>query len=227
MSRCLYCMEEIDDGLHWERLFQSGDSPVFCHHCSQQLIRLGEKRCARCSRESEVPLCQDCYRWQQYYRKDPLERNVSIFTYNTFMQEVIAKWKYRGDYVIGHSFQSIFQQVFQEAFSKKKKKEIISVPIPLSQMRGSERAFNQAEMLARFLPVPMELALQRKNSEKQSKKSRKERLSMTNPFILSKPLNKSVVLVDDIYTTGRTLRHAAEILKENGSPKVYAMTLIR
>lgn len=64
-------------------------------------------------------------------------------------------------------------------------------------------------------------------SEKQAKKSRFERIMMKNPFKQTEPFNKPVVLVDDIYTTGRTLRHAAQLLTENGCPEVYALTLCR
>jgi len=48
-----------------------------------------------------------------------------------------------------------------------------------------------------------------------------------NPFNLVKSLNNPVLLVDDIYTTGRTLRHAAQLLKEAGCQEVYALTLCR
>lgn len=226
MSICLYCQAEMNHRLYWETMIQIGEPPLFCTSCSRQLIYLKGQCCANCSRESEITPCYDCSRWQQYDGGDPLEKNVSIYTYNEFMQEVITKWKYRGDYEVGYGFQSSFRQVFEKVFSREQKK-LIAVPIPLGEKRGYDRAFNQAEMLARFLPVPMENVLQRQDSEKQSKKSRSERLSTSNPFILTKSLNKSVVLVDDIYTTGRTLRHAAETLKQHGSPKVYAITLIR
>jgi len=93
--------------------------------------------------------------------------------------------------------------------------------------RLQERGFNQAEVLAAFLPIENRSLLTRIHSEKQSKMTRSERISTKNPFEIVGHINKKVILVDDIYTTGRTLRHAATLLKEHGCPQVYAYTLIR
>ena len=101
------------------------------------------------------------------------------------------------------------------------------MPIPLSVVRHRERGFNQAEMLTAFLDRKSVALLQRKDGEKQSKKSRQDRIFAENPFRMKKTINKPVILVDDIYTTGATLRHAANVLKQQGCPKVCAFTLIR
>src|SRR5699024_206564 len=140
--------------------------------------------------------------------------------------EIMARWKYRGDYVLVKMFQHTFVQTFTNIFSSQLKKSII-VPIPLSKERLRERRFNQAEALAQMLPLTYEHLLTRVHSEKQAKKSRYERLLTHNPFKVKRTINKSVILVDDIYTTGTTIRHASKVLKENGCPNVYAYTLIR
>lgn len=158
--------------------------------------------------------------------EDPLTRNVSIYTYNPLMREIIAKWKYRGDYMLIHMFRHIVRDTFLKQFTSIAKKALI-VPIPLSHDRLLERGFNQAEALAHMLPGSQGNILMRTHSEKQSKKTRVERLSSQNPFAMKKKINKPVILVDDIYTTGMTLRHAAAILRKNGCPVVYAFTLIR
>ncbi len=101
------------------------------------------------------------------------------------------------------------------------------VPIPLSDERLYERAFNQAEVIAKWIQPEIDLILRREHREKQSKKSRHERITSKNPFILTKTINKPVLLVDDIYTTGTTLRHASTMLKKHGCPRVDAFTLIR
>src|SRR5699024_6842131 len=142
------------------------------------------------------------------------------------MQEMIAKWKYRGDYILGEAFKNVYLDTFHQVFTCIGEDAII-VPIPLSKDRMLERGVNQVNVLADFLPLEQKDVMKRLLSEKQSKKTRRERLSIKNPFILTKNINKTVILVDDIYTTGTTLRHAGNLLRENGCPKVYSYTLIR
>ncbi|GAB3802905.1 ComF family protein [Virgibacillus kimchii] len=169
-------------------------------------------------------VCRDCAWWQQHLKKDVLAYNHSIYDYNGLMQEMVAKWKYRGDYQLGEAFKQPLFDAFSRHF---KKRNPVIVPIPLSKERLLERGFNQAEMLAAFLPGRTVVALERVHGEKQSKKTRNERIFADNPFTLVKTIKKTVILVDDIYTTGTTIRHAAALLKEHGTPEVFSLTLIR
>jgi competence protein ComFC len=167
-------------------------------------------------------LCNDCVRWED----DPewsgyLDRNVSLFQYNDFLKEVIARFKFRGDYVIAKAFAELIKSELA------KLEYDFLVPIPLSEERLYERGFNQAEALIReagFTPTPL---LTRIHSEKQSKKSRSERIHVPQVFQVSESLGGTILLVDDIYTTGSTLRHAAKILKEAGAELIQSLTLAR
>ncbi|RLL46662.1 ComF family protein [Oceanobacillus piezotolerans] len=223
---CLWCMEEIIVEISWINLFQVERQVALCSRCNEQLEKITGARCKHCSRQSTQDICPDCKWWKSQEKGDPLEKNFSIFHYNDFMQAIIAKWKYRGDYVLGEIFEQELFQACNEQF-KFLMKEAVVVPIPLSKERSKERCFNQAAMLAGFIPMEKRNILSRIHGEKQSKKTRRERISATNPFFMSESLNKPVLLVDDIYTTGTTLRHAASLLKANGSHKVYALTLVR
>ncbi|WP_047984500.1 ComF family protein [Ornithinibacillus californiensis] len=223
---CLWCDEEIMLEVSWTSLVNPTKPKQICESCEKGLVELKGSRCERCSRVSSSTICEDCQWWENYHHgKDVIDFNYSVFSYNHFIQEIIAKWKYRGDYELGFVFREAFADHFHEKFGNMT--DVVAVPIPLSKDRLEERCFNQATMLASFLPVPTVEVLSRVHGEKQSKKKRRERISSKNPFILSQKLNKAVLLVDDIYTTGTTLRHAASVLKEAGCPKVYTYTLIR
>ncbi|WP_245976835.1 ComF family protein [Oceanobacillus arenosus] len=210
----------------WTNLFMPEKPRPLCSICEGELDRLDGKRCRNCSRRSEAEICSNCSWWIEHPLRNSIALNYSIFTYNPFIQEIIAKWKYRGDYVLGNVFQSYIIEEFRKNLSFLKKDAII-IPIPLSEERLQERGFNQAKQLAGFLPMEMSECLTRVHGEKQSKKTRMERIESENPFFIKETLQKPVILVDDIYTTGTTLRHAASLLKDNGCPKVYAFTLIR
>ncbi|WP_188391790.1 ComF family protein [Compostibacillus humi] len=223
---CLWCGEEIIMEIRWQNVFWPEKPSRLCTVCKQNLNFIAGNRCAKCSRSTEEKICADCRRWEKQLGVDVLEWNYSLFSYNAFMKEYMAKWKYRGDYHLGFAFQDAIRQLYKEQFSFLKKDAVV-VPIPLSKERLHERKFNQAKMLAEFFPLPVKEILGRKHGEKQAKKSRKERIFSQNPFFITETLNKPVILVDDIYTTGTTLRHAAFLLKEHGCSRVFAFTLIR
>lgn len=172
-------------------------------------------------------LCMDCVRWQEDDEwKDVLTKNRSVYMYNEWMKEVVAIWKFRGDYAMAEAFQEEFRREFYRHFDH----TFLIVPIPLSAERLYERGFNQAKALAELLALPIHDILTRHHLEKQSKKSRRERLRTENVFQFSgkMPLqDKHIVLIDDIYTTGTTLRHAAKVLRQAGAIDVSSFTLIR
>ncbi|MBP1947985.1 ComF family protein [Virgibacillus litoralis] len=224
---CLWCDAEIIPEANWENLLILSKPKNLCSDCEKEFSVLEGKRCRKCSRKSEESLCQDCKRWNELCdNDDPLVLNFSVFHYNEQMQDMISRWKYRGDYCLGNSFKRYYTKAFDQEFSYLPK-DIIAVPIPLSNERMKERGFNQSLQLARFLPLKTCELLTREHGEKQSKKTRKERISTLNPFKITKTINKPVILTDDIYTTGSTLRHAASLLKEKGCPAIYALTLVR
>jgi len=223
---CLWCDQAIIPEISWENIFLLTKPKQLCDLCENTLEKIGGMRCKYCSRQSEVDVCSDCLWWKSRSRPDPLLFNHSIFTYNEQMQAMVTRWKYRGDYHLTNAFKETMIQSFNKVFSFLSKNVWI-VPIPLSEERLLERGFNQAKVLAACLPAENKDILTRIHSEKQSKKTRSERLSADNPFVAAKKVNKPVILVDDIYTTGTTLRHAATLLKEQGCPEVYAYTLIR
>lgn len=153
--------------------------------------------------------------------------NRSVYAYNNFMKDILARFKFRGDTALADLFKKDVQSAFKRSFSIK---EPVLVPIPLSKERLKERGFNQSMMLASMIGGPILEPLIKVHQSKQSKKRKNERLHQQNLFQLrqSNPIVlKDVVLIDDIYTTGATVYHAAKILKEAGAKSVSSFTLIR
>lgn len=225
--QCLWCHHQIVPDLNWNMLLFLNKPSCICKACATELEELYGEQCTRCSRMCDTSVCDDCRRWEHYYNHaDVLTMNRSVFVYNQVIQEMVTKWKYRGDYVLGNLFRTYVDRSYRQ-LQRLLPKQTVAVPIPLSDERMNERGFNQAKMLADFFPLPQTELLERVHGEKQSKKTRKQRLRSKNPFHQTNMVNKAVLLVDDIYTTGTTLRHAAGLLKQNGCPDVYSWTLIR
>src|SRR5699024_11558306 len=94
----------------------------------------------RSKRDWSSDVCSSdlCIYWQR--RDLSLSFNHSVFRYNDRMQKMIARWKYRGDYVLGDAFKKAFQKEFKRIFAKFDRDTIL-VPIPLSEERLFERGF--------------------------------------------------------------------------------------
>ena len=223
---CLYCGTVSSGSFSWTNLF---DKNSLCNNCRTSLQHLVEPLCKKCCRmlseKSFDNICYDCVRWEN----DPewsgvLERNISLYQYNDSLKELIARYKYRGDYALAEIFAADIKKAAAEM------KVDLYVPIPLSDTRLYERGFNQSEALLAAAGLPVTYVLSRKHTEKQSKKSRKERMQQANLFEIQdlETINgKQILLMDDIYTTGSTIRHAAKVLKNAGAARIISMTLAR
>jgi competence protein ComFC len=227
---CLICHEQIVSPFGWVDLFTRDKKEVICLSCQGKLQRIVGEICDICGRpfgtlESKYRMgerCYDCLRWED----DPdyqglLTRNYSLYGYNEFLKEVIAKFKYRGDYVLVKIFADEIKMKLTEI------KPDYIIPIPLSDERLYERGFNQAEALIAESGTKSSPILTRIHSEKQSKKSRTERIHIAQVFKANQNVTGKIILIDDIYTTGSTLRHAAKALKLAGAESVYSLTIAR
>jgi ComF family protein len=110
------------------------------------------------------------------------------------------------------------------------------VPVPLHWTREFTRGFNQAEVLAREITrrrgLPCEKALRRvRSTGSQARMSRSERRrNVATAFTVRRPAviaGKTVLLIDDVHTTGATLGACAVALKRAGAKRVVALTLAR
>ncbi len=104
----------------------------------------------------------------------------------------------------------------------------IVVPVPLHPKREGERGYNQAGLLARGLgrPVLTNLVRRRKNTLSQTGLTRPERsLNIRGAFDVRRPVGGSVLIVDDIRTTGSTINELAKVLKRSGASRVEVLTL--
>ncbi|MEY8349407.1 ComF family protein [Bacillus cereus] len=231
---CLLCDEYISEGASWYSFFVQSDKQYICERCERKFSYIMGEICADCGRSflllseeyREGSLCKDCVRWREEMKFLPI-KNRSVYVYNDWMKEVLAQFKFRGDAELLQIFRANFVAVFHECFSECH----AVIPIPLSKEREYERGFNQAELLASCLPCRMlQTSLSRKDTEKQSKKRRIERIRGMNPFCFQKEemfAGQHILLIDDVYTTGITVRQVAACLYDAGAQTVSSLTLCR
>jgi len=110
------------------------------------------------------------------------------------------------------------------------------VPIPVSAERLAERGFNQSVLLARHLAnakMQTQWLHRLRHTEAQSHLPRSERLHNLDQAFALEPTarasiqGQSIVLIDDVMTTGTTLRQAARLLRQAGARSVGALVFAR
>jgi ComF family protein len=201
----------------------------FCQSCSQKIIPNKKQFCPICWTENlGGRTCQNC----ENSELDGL-RVAASYQKNPELARAIQTLKYKFSENLAKNLGEILARSISQ---KNYQAERVIIPIPLHKKRLRWRGFNQAELLsktvARNLDLPIEQSLIRiKNTSQQAKLSRSERiLNLKDAFELDSNFsaqNKTILLVDDVASTGTTLLEAAKILKKNGAKEVWGLVLAR
>lgn len=113
------------------------------------------------------------------------------------------------------------------------------IPIPLHPLKKYERGFNQSSLIAEQFSKKLGLIYieeglcKVKETISQTKLKIAERsLNVKNSFIVnprysSELKNKDIILIDDVFTTGATLREGAKVLKKAGARYVYLLAVAK
>ena len=125
-------------------------------------------------------------------------------------------------------------------FYKKLSSDFIIQPIPLTKNRYNERGFNQAKIISLFFQKFIKyhivnLLVRKKETPPQAQtKSLLERyLNLKGTFAINPNCRdvinhvSNIILIDDVITSGSTVKEAARVLKEAGAKKVYVLALAK
>ena len=145
---------------------------------------------------------------------------------------VVQKLKYHYWTGVGVALQDMLRPMIDEVQCPK---QTVIVPVPLHSRRLRERGFNQsmylAQALSKITKFPVSNILQRtRYTTPQAQLSAKERTkNIIGAFGNGKKVlwPKSVILVDDVITTGSTIAECAAILRKNGVRKITAVALAK
>ncbi|HFI0421017.1 TPA: ComF family protein [Streptococcus suis] len=221
MSNCLLCDQTMKTRQTFsELIFFSKSQSGVCNDCMATFEEIAEQHCSHCSKSGEEESCKDCCYWLSQGKS---VSHTAIFQYNEAMADYFSRYKFQGDYIL----RKIFAEQVKKALEPYSDYTI--VPIPLSQERLEERGFNQVTGILDVARIPYKELLGKRDSQKQSSKSREERLATEQTFYLvdEKSLPEKILLVDDIYTTGATIQLATRLFMKMSQKEIKTFSLCR
>lgn len=167
----------------------------------------------------------------------------SIYRYNDVVKKIIMQIKYRlvTDALSEFFFTIPHEKMEELLFYRKLSPHYLFIPVPLHPHRLRQRGFNQSYEMACFFskalqfPVLNEIIVRKKNTKPQVMygKPKERYLNVKGAFDTAEQAdktliqNKQCIIVDDVWTTGWTIKEVAKVLKKHGAEKVFALTIAR
>ncbi|MFQ5656565.1 MAG: ComF family protein [Candidatus Methylomirabilales bacterium] len=216
-----------------------GSRSAVCGTCWGRVRILEPPFCPRCGRPfSGSPtthppshLCQGCRTRLPPYL---LARSAVLYERDDPLRDILLLFKHGRTIALGAHLGRVMAERTGGLLGEAAIDGI--VPVPLHRSRERERGFNQAEVLARVIgrrlqrPV-LRKALQRvRPTPPQAGKPRKRFRNVRGAFTVRKPNEihgRSLLLVDDVLTTGATVNECAKVLMKGGARRVLVYTLAR
>lgn len=213
------------------------------------LIKLVEKlgellfpaRCLGC-RKPGAYLCGLCLKSSRTKGREKISLPFvdKFFHYGAYedkiLREALRRFKYHGTYGLSRPLAEMLKELIKPQLSLAPEKYFV-IPIPASRERLRERGYNQAGLLAQSLaekislPCRDNILLKIKNTPSQiSLKGRERLFNIKNSFAIQNAeaiQDQSIILIDDISTTGATLSEAARVLKHSGAREVIGVVVAR
>jgi competence protein ComFC len=199
--------------------------------------------CLSCKKKGEF-LCFSCISKFDEPRENKDSKATSLFDYrNPIVKHALWVLKYKNKRGIAENLgKALYEKLLEEYVEIKlvgKSNPPIIVPIPISKSRKRKRGYNQSELLVRAILASDHEKLFKngigilekiKNTEPQARiKNRQERLKNVEGVFAAKKnislLGQTIFLIDDVTTTGATLKDATRALKSAGAKKVYMFTV--
>ncbi len=207
---------------------------LFCDSCAQRVVPAPSRQvCQRCGWKlsgdvrglgSPCPGCKDALGWVEVaaLHEGPLQQAIHAFKYDEGIQLGPSLGRYLRAVTAAAPWPAILSRLDG------------IVPVPLHRDRLLERGYNQARLLAAALaaqsetPVLDQAIVRFKATSSQVSLSPAERAeNVKGKFRANSGLvaGKALLLVDDVFTTGATMRECASVLRNAGAEAVYGIAL--
>ena len=227
------CKNGILDLIFPKKCFCGAYSFDLCPACVSKLC-LVDLECPVCrTKNSDGSACENCK------GKSYVDFLWVLCDYDDkIVKDLICKFKYQYMRDLASAFRGLMKDRLDRLC--RDLSDAIIVPVPLHKKRLLERGFNQAEIIAQELMKVVEVRMFRsllmrvKYSSPQAKLNAEERKSHLAGYFRcnlseASSLDKktTIIIIDDVYTTGATMQECAKLLKEQGFENVGGLVLAR
>ncbi len=201
-----------------------------CPECKRKLNYVEPPCCMKCGKHIDSPdaeYCEDCQREPKHFI-----RGFPVFEYHGGMKDSMMAFKYKN--------KREYATMYADEIVKRYRDELEAIPIdalipvPVHRRKLRRRGYNQAEVLAKELakrisvPCITDTLVRVENTGVQKAldhKGRKNNLKNAFKRVQDSVKLETVVLVDDIYTSGATIEACTKVLLATGVKNVYYVSV--
>jgi len=205
------------------------DGLFLCLDCQQKLTKLDNQVCLVCYKPAPFgkthPNCVS---------RNTVDGAIASLTYKDLrVHKIIQTFKYSFVFDLAASLSNFIVETIEKQNLSNYFKDFVIVPVPLHQRRFNWRGFNQSELLATTLakklnaPMVTNLIQRKKFTKPQVNLSQGERKkNLENAFeLLSDVIDKKILLVDDLVTSGATANELSKLLKKSKASEVWVVSI--
>lgn len=190
-----------------------------------------ENYCILCHRTDYSGICDICK--SKIVRVKNYNRIESYGYYGGVVKELILKFKYKRNFTAGDILAEFLEQYIKQNINYK---DFIITYIPMTIKDEKKRGFNQCEYIAKQISNSLNIKCEKtlikiKNTKEQKLLNKEEReKNIRGSFDINKNINlknKKIILIDDVTTTGFTIKEGYNILKKYGAEEIKLLTLAK
>ena len=221
---CLICQRHLSS---------RNPTEFLCAHCQNLILYNIPPFCPKCSRHLknhfEAPTCKECRRHQPCF-----DFAWGCCLYDEPLKHLLHDFKYNQKTWLRYPLTQLMIHFINQYHFDIEQFELL-IPIPLSATRLRERGYNQSHLLAKQIAQTFHIDLstrhlmRTRHTQSQTLLPEKERwTNICDAFRIKNPtelIDKKILLVDDLLTTGATASEAARVLKDAGAKQVGVLTL--
>ena len=208
-----------------------------CPDCRPKVIKaINSLICPNCQKSSPLGLTHPECR-----KTNGLDGLISYYRYSGWAKEIVKDAKF-GLNPHWRAMKELAEELAEDLVNRKssivnRKESATVVPVPLHWWRKMKRGFNQAEIIsnpvAKLLTLPLATDLLKRSTYSLPQtliRDKFRRANVRKAFLINKKINTlpfSVILVDDVWTSGATMKECCRTLKLAGIKRVWGITLLR